>query len=828
MSSYSFKNIMSGNTMSENNLDTTMTDATMATAQNLNDIDPNTMTMPSAMASTSSTVQRLTVNKDFTKDTKCKTAKCKVCGDRIKNFSFQCGSCKQRICSECSEADGANTDAHKAVARDFLDQGCWCGFAGKFNTAFSGRMPGVKMRVEPQVKVKAGSAGTRKRGKAKKEVATAEAETAAAGDESGAKAGSGASAGGKRKRGKAQNQATTTPAPEVSTGGDSPQDPFKIRTPTAATSGTFYYVQPDGTSIDSNPPDSRSTNDADVDTSSSLIDPFTTRTPAAAPNTEFFYVDRPTDSTNLEDSKSTDDADIETSSPAEEAQEPPAKRRKSNDSTPKTPEDAAQEPAPSRHISGNSTSSLSSVPAELVDPMQLDDSPLSQRSSTSGENIVVAGPQTSSSPLPPPAPAQAQNNRPRRSTRAPRVEPTPTARKPRQKAPKVIPPTVLEDHIVIVGAGAIGMFTALQLAQKAASRGKQQKITIVDINSEAFALASGHGAGFLTTHGMKRSCDQLMTAAINEWNDLSDSYEFREAVKLSTFVYTTTDEEARAPSPALPWFRPREGHHTAADGASLGLLSTASLSAWLLRQCQQHGVEFRFDHHPTEIKRDRAGAVVGVHIKHADGTKRPELLACAHLLLAAGAFTPALFARLFPSAPVQPSSALQLAHWVRFDNLPAPLTKRHGVLLPGGEGDFISLTSHPARRSVILSTAQPIPSSRRLGPHDALANPLSDSAALRKLAGETLVVEGDLTQHRDVFRDACYVSGKPVLGEVGGAGGGAKVWVAYGFGMVGTTVAPGVGKVLAERVFGEESEVSLAAFGGECGVVGGKGKGRAV
>ncbi|KAF2171366.1 hypothetical protein M409DRAFT_50816 [Zasmidium cellare ATCC 36951] len=766
MSSYNLDNNMSTNNvdsiMSDNN-----TDSIMTNEQSLNNT-VNPFAPPQASSSITTAPpgpQRRKINKDFTKDTKTKTAKCKICGDRIKTFSHQCGTCKLRICSDCSEADGANTDAHKAVARDYLDEGCWCGFASKFNPAFKDRMPGVKMRDESTGKTKAGSSaaasgsttGKRKRTKSKKAVeaeaeASPELDATAAGAES-----------------------------------ESPDNPFKIRTPTAAMSTEYFYVQPSNNST-------------------------------------------------LPESRSTNDADVESSSPVQEAQEPPRKRRKSNDSTPKTPADDVQDPFLTQQNAGNSSSSLSSAPSVLNDPaseaIEADQSPQLQRStrsSNSSENIVLAGP-------PPPQQAEVQTSRPRRSTRALRAQPTPSTRKTKQPAPpapKAIPPPVLEDHIVIIGAGAIGMFTALQLAQKSASKGKKQKITVVDINSEPFALASGHSAGFLTTHGMKESCDKLMAAAINEWNELTQSADFRKAVKLSSAVFSPTDDESLAPSTALPWFRAEEGRFTAEDTNTLGLLSPASLSAWLYRSCQRLGVLFRFDHQPTEIKRDRAGVMTGVIIKHAaEAKKKPELLSCAHLLLAAGAFTPDLAARLFPSGAPRPAAqALQSAQWVRFDHLPLPATTttaKQGVLLPRGEASPISLISHPARRSVILSAAWPLASARRLGAYDALANPVHDAAALRKLAGEALVVEG-VDFSRIGTTDACYVSARPVLGEVGGMGVGARVWLAYGFGMVGTTVAPGVGKVLAERVLGEgKGKVDLGGFGGECGVVGGKGKGRAV
>lgn len=680
-------------------------------------------------------VQRTSINKNWLKDEKTKTAKCKVCNTRITKFSHQCGTCSIRICSDCTEPDGANSDEHKAVARDYIDNGCWCGFKSKFNPAFKDRMP-APVASKPAAQA------------AKKKASTTTP---------------------KRKRGQAAPTVKNeTPSPEESVAPAaamaSPEDPFKVEAP-AANQSSYSYV--------------------------ALTQTVAESSQAASGNYPPFNA-------------------------ADDAQEPAQKKRKSADSSPK-----------------NSSTISTLTELASVSPQNPNQQPSSQQGSNSSDEIVVAAPPPAYQPIAPQASRTRRATRanPAKSSESPEtIQPTkPTAAvnpsSSSQSSKSSAPKPSIEGEIVIIGAGIFGMFTALKLAQKNQADEKKQKITVVDINAEPFALASGHSAGFLTTHGSRESWDPLMVASIDEWNDLLDDKEVREAVRFDKHVYTPTSDAQARPS-AVPWFRCSEGEFTTKDRWSKGTLSPAALSAWLQRRCHSLGVDFRFNAHPKEIKRDGAGNP-SVILQHVDGagTAKPETLVCSDLVLAAGAFTPALFAQLFPGDAVKPSSAAHIAQWVRFEGVHLAARDGQGVvILHPGEAAFrgpVAVQAVPARAAMVVSGASPVLFPRRLRPHDALSNPLPSPEGLRAFAAEHLEVQGV-----DVAAaEGSYVCSRPVLGRVGEAG--VRVFAACGFGMSGFTLAAGVGRVMAEMVRGEASEVDVGCFGVGAGYVG-KGKGRAV
>ena len=64
---------------------------------------------------------------DWFKNTKIKTCKCKLCGERVKKWSFRCTECAHHICSECADEDnGASQERYKLVAHHSLRDRCGC------------------------------------------------------------------------------------------------------------------------------------------------------------------------------------------------------------------------------------------------------------------------------------------------------------------------------------------------------------------------------------------------------------------------------------------------------------------------------------------------------------------------------------------------------------------------------------------------------------------------------------------------------------------------------------------------------------------------------
>lgn len=94
------------------------------------------------------------------KDTKTKTARCRLCSDKVDVYSWQASCCAKRICSKCCEGDASKTDFQKQTAQDQLRKGCWCRFPSGFNPKFKGLQDKVPVKQTEQLaKVRLGIPG---------------------------------------------------------------------------------------------------------------------------------------------------------------------------------------------------------------------------------------------------------------------------------------------------------------------------------------------------------------------------------------------------------------------------------------------------------------------------------------------------------------------------------------------------------------------------------------------------------------------------------------------------------------------------------------------
>lgn len=387
-------------------------------------------------------------------------------------------------------------------------------------------------------------------------------------------------------------------------------------------------------------------------------------------------------------------------------------------------------------------------------------------------------------------------------------------------------------NIVIIGAGVIGMFIALELAKGAYASGEKQLITVVDINTRPCSLASGQCAGFLTVRNMPGSWLPLVDAAAPIWGDLIDSEEFRNAVGFRHEVFTPAETGNKRGHPTS-WLNDALRKKVVHDEDSLGLLNSISLAMWLKNQCEGYGVVFRFNSHPTKVAQDRAGNITGVKIQSVDAdAATAEALKCSHLVLAAGPFTKTLFHQLFPSSPAHLGNRVHTTEWLEIAHPSMVMEQEAGVMIPGptAEDDAfvgdVGFVVDPSKQALKISCSRKPARASELKQRDALERRHTSAAALSEVADRHLnpakAVIGD--QSKIIAHGLAYVStgpGRaPVIGRVrpqlldptSDSADGGTVWLCYGFGNLGTTVAPGVGAAVAENLYRGHPTIDLGDF----------------
>lgn len=271
------------------------------------------------------------------------------------------------------------------------------------------------------------------------------------------------------------------------------------------------------------------------------------------------------------------------------------------------------------------------------------------------------------------------------------------------------------------------------------------------------------------------------------------------------------------------WLRRRKGDEIEMLGqpGSTAQVDPLRLSHFLLKQSLLKGVRF---HHPAravKIARDAEGNLSGVRIRHASGSEHK--IPCTRLLITAGAWTPRVFAELFPNAKTQIPISQLAGHSIVVKS--PRWTKDHESV--GCHGIFTSMRSGFSPEifsrvgeeiyiAGLNSPSMPLPEQ----PGNARIDERSIEqliAVSRTLLGKDGLDPSDVELVREglCFRPVTR-SGNPILAKIadedlGGEGArGIKtlpvpdggVFVCAGHGPWGISLSLGTGKVMAEMLEG--------------------------
>jgi len=239
-----------------------------------------------------------------------------------------------------------------------------------------------------------------------------------------------------------------------------------------------------------------------------------------------------------------------------------------------------------------------------------------------------------------------------------------------------------------------------------------------------------------------------------------------------------TGDELRARSPCFTpevagavWYTDSAHFH---PGDFMDGLATA---------CARHGVEFRWGCEAAGIERDRTGRASGIH------TSRGEVIEGDAVVIAAGTWTDALARHVGLDVPMQGARGYHL----QYEGIPElPFT---GCVL---HETFVAVT--PMRDQLRLAGTLEIQELGQPWMRNRLRK-LPDGAR-RYLRG---IEQGRVVAEWAGYRP-CTSDGMPVIGAVPGVPG---LFVGTGHAMMGMTLGPVSGHVLAQMVLGEPTSVSL-------------------
>ena len=416
---------------------------------------------------------------------------------------------------------------------------------------------------------------------------------------------------------------------------------------------------------------------------------------------------------------------------------------------------------------------------------------------------------------------------------------------------------------IIIGGGIIGTATAYYLSETQ----EPSSIHIIESAPELFASASGYAGGFLAKDWFATPVAPLGALSFDLHKELAAK---NQGVK--RWGYAPSTALSLAISDGLGMGRGESGEDWLSEGTSRAgmvaeeggeMLNGDGTPAWITKQkdhsletlssedgcaqveplqlcqflmseCKARGVQVHLAAKPTKIVKDSSGTMNAITIKSSI-TDEVTDIACASLILTAGAWTPRVFSHLLPGSsikiPIDPLAGHSIN--VRSPRHTLVHEQKYGrchaiFCAPSAQWSFapeaISRTGGEIYVAGLNSSTLPLPEVA------TNAKTMIDPACIEELRRVTVQLAGGLAKAGDavnkeskrqleddleiVRQGLCFRpagrGGKPIIGKVaeGKLGKGVRVaenggvYVASGHGPWGISLSLGTGKVMAEMVQG--------------------------
>ena len=397
---------------------------------------------------------------------------------------------------------------------------------------------------------------------------------------------------------------------------------------------------------------------------------------------------------------------------------------------------------------------------------------------------------------------------------------------PSGKTKKAKQSSPLEDgHTLIVGAGIIGLFTAYELATRCRKDGISHTITVVEIRAGVCDLASGQCAGFLSARGMSGDEDwkSLFLEAEEGWRAIKQKVHGESGADIGLVTEKTYFAEDAGESDVegleMPgWFKPKAILFVSEEGRYRDRIDTRLMGRWLLQQCLELGVEFMFGQCVEAAQPSSAGKGWSVSIGNPDQPFSDEstMLEVSNIVIAAGPFTTSVARYVFNNGEVTGLGNRHQQHlWIEVP-LNADEDSEVGITVKTTDdwsAGALGMVVRPGGTAIEISAAERQTVNAEFGPQFARNPPAIDTTPLEDLAGEYLGIRRG-SQLQVSSRGGGTVSvgkgRKPYVGLLRMRSEGSRekvempgVWLSYGFGRFGTTLAPGAARTLVKGMMGE-------------------------
>ena len=249
----------------------------------------------------------------------------------------------------------------------------------------------------------------------------------------------------------------------------------------------------------------------------------------------------------------------------------------------------------------------------------------------------------------------------------------------------------------------------------------------------------------------------------------------------------------------------------------------SALACWLYEQCRTLGVTFVLNRTVYAVGLATDLSLTHVLTEASDTNDARSKLECCNLVVAAGAYTTGIFTQVFPESTLVLENHIQKAHWIHADHESVSDESSAAVRIPDAAasterlGDEVVMALQPPSKILTISAISSSPVSRDLTSSNALDPGRGKVSDLRLVAAKYLnsevfdIVDKNKYDWKGRSELSTGNSHNPIIDRVKPSGLGyvctdeedmhpRGVWLCYGFGRYGTTLAPGAARMLVSRM----------------------------
>jgi glycine/D-amino acid oxidase-like deaminating enzyme len=262
-----------------------------------------------------------------------------------------------------------------------------------------------------------------------------------------------------------------------------------------------------------------------------------------------------------------------------------------------------------------------------------------------------------------------------------------------------------------------------------------------------------------------------------------------------------------------------------APRSTAGRIDVKETAIWLREQCERLGVEFRFSVQAHGVTWDSKDRITSLDIGEVDIGRPTETLRCDKLIIAAGPFTTGIYKALFPNSKLDLQNHVQQVQRIQLRDVNMSANGSGAMFLKNvASDDFedtMKIISNKEKgtvdASMILRNRKDLPLTGKttIKHNRRLADTLLARAAEHLTSfGDDVEIDRSKVSHQSRSWISTGNCGRPVVGKVpvGPLGDSDGVFLAYGFGNFGTTLAPKVGDIITKLVCGEELDSGIMDF----------------